>query len=85
MRGHDRDENLLSELLHCPDPRPVALKAERDAPLYSLKIACNTILRVAESAGTLHYLNLEHQEIPLGRGLSFKAVTFFQRRAIFSL
>ena len=59
MRGRNRDENLLSELLHSPDPRPVTLKAERNAPLYSLKIACNTIFKTAKSAGTLQYLNLE--------------------------
>ena len=35
------------------------LKAERDAPTYSLEIACNTIVEVAKSAGTRHYLNLK--------------------------
>ena len=59
MRRHDGEENLLLELIHRPDPCSVALKAERDAPLYSLKIACNTKVKAAESAGTLHYLNLE--------------------------
>ena len=59
MRGYDRNENLLSELLHSPDPRSVTLKAERNAPLYSLKTACNIIVEAARSASTLQYLNLE--------------------------
>ena len=59
MRGHDRDENILLKLLHCPDPCPVTLKAERDAPLYSLKIACNTVVKAAKSADMRHHLNLK--------------------------
>jgi len=37
----------------------VTLKAEQYNPLYSLKIACSTIVEAAKSTGTLHYLNLE--------------------------